>query len=316
MFLFDDIKESDISDAVLDSIKGFDSQVQSLSDLLSFGLNDQKYSAFYQVTDLISTGISGICIAIAVVMAYFAIVKEGISLRGDWKKVVTILLRLSISKGLIDASTQFITWIYSFPAAITQKVIEVTTNKGSGLLEQIFNPQDILNGLGITKDSGDISKFVALQYANTILLEHINTSYSLTNIQKDFWLSIDCYKIDSQFILNKLLEMKKDNSLEKNFSDYIIARLDDVIEKLNEDDMYQCEIRLLLYNSDLNDLFDEDFAVTKELNENFYTSYIPQEKISTRKIFERSIYPNTNMDIIHSINVEQLSKMIGADCNV
>lgn len=165
MFLFDDIKESDISDAVLDSIKGFDSQVQSLSDLLSFGLNDQKYSAFYQVTDLISTGISGICIAIAVVMAYFAIVKEGISLRGDWKKVVTILLRLSISKGLIDASTQFITWIYSFPAAITQKVIEVTTNKGSGLLEQIFNPQDILNGLGITKDSGDISKFVALQYA-------------------------------------------------------------------------------------------------------------------------------------------------------
>lgn len=168
MSMFDTITVEDIGNAVKDQIVGFDQKIDSLNSVLSFGLNDSHYSAFYSIASDVSIAISGVCLAIAVIMAYTAIVKEGLSLRGDWKKVVTILLRLAITKGLIDSSTQFVTWIYSFPAKITQIVIAHTTNTGSGVLSGVFNPTDIANGLGITESSGIINKFVALQYAKVL----------------------------------------------------------------------------------------------------------------------------------------------------
>ncbi|CAI3207650.1 hypothetical protein [Clostridium neonatale] len=169
MSMFDPITMQDVGNAVLDQIKGFDEKIQSLNSVLSFGLNDSNYSNFYNVASGISLAIGGVCLAIAVISAYIAIVKEGLTLKGDWKKIVTILLRLAITKGLIDSSTQFITWIYSFPAKITNIIINYTSNKGSGgVLTSIFNPEDIAKGLGVVEDSGQISKFVALQYARFI----------------------------------------------------------------------------------------------------------------------------------------------------
>ncbi|HBJ1645871.1 TPA: hypothetical protein LA462_000325 [Clostridium botulinum] len=164
--MFDPITVEDIGNAVLKEIQGFDEKIKSLNSVISFGLNDTNYSNFYDVANGISLAIAGVCLAIAVLMAYTAIVKEGLTLKGDWKKIVTILLRLAITKGLIDSSTQFIMWIYSFPAKITDIVINYTTNKGSGgVLTSIFKPDDIAKGLGITEDTGVIHKFVALQYA-------------------------------------------------------------------------------------------------------------------------------------------------------
>ncbi|MBX4267193.1 hypothetical protein [Clostridium estertheticum] len=164
MSMFTSISLEDIGNAVKLQIVGFDDRMNSLSTVLSFGLNEPAYSKFYNIANDISLAIGGVCLAIAVIMAYTAIVKEGLTLKGDWKKIVTILLRLAITKGLIDSSTQFITWIYSFPAKITSIVIDHTSGK-SKMLAEIFKPEDIANGLGITKQSGVIDKFVALQYA-------------------------------------------------------------------------------------------------------------------------------------------------------
>lgn len=164
MSMFTTITVKDIGNAVQTQIVGFDDRMNSLNSVLSFGLNDPNYIKFYNVAQNISLAIGGVCLAIAVIMAYTAIVKEGLSLRGDWKKIVTILLRLAITKGLIDCSTQFITWIYSFPAKITAIVITHTTST-STMLNDIFKPEDIAKGLGITNNSGVIDKFVALQYA-------------------------------------------------------------------------------------------------------------------------------------------------------
>lgn len=169
MSLFDPITPEDVGNAVLKSIEDFDNKMQSLNSLLSFGLDDSTYSSLYDVATGISLAIAGVCLAIAVIMAYMAIVKEGLTLKGDWKKIVTILLRLAITKGLIDASTQFIMWIYSFPAKITNLVISYTSNKqNNSVLASIFKPEDVASGLGITEKSGTISKFVALQYAKLI----------------------------------------------------------------------------------------------------------------------------------------------------
>lgn len=166
MSMFSPIKVEDIGNAVQTQITDFDKKINSLSSLLSFGLNDPNYSKFFEIASAISTAIGGVCLAVAVVYTYIAIVKEGVSLRGDWKRIVSILLKLAIAKGLIDASTQFIMWIYSFPAKITQIIIQYTTGKSSsGILGAVFDAKDIAAGLGITADSGTIDKFVALQYA-------------------------------------------------------------------------------------------------------------------------------------------------------
>lgn len=167
--IFDPIEVADIGNAVKEQIIDFDEKIKSLNSIISFGLNDPNYSKLYHVASDISLAIGGVCLAIAVIYTYLAIVKEGLSLRGDWKKIITILLRLAITKGLIDTSTQFIMYIYSFPAKITEIVVNYTTNKSNGgLLGSIFNAEDIANGLGITKDSGMMAKFVALQYAKIL----------------------------------------------------------------------------------------------------------------------------------------------------
>lgn len=169
MSIFDPITKEDIGNAVLDQIKDFDEKIQSLKDVISFGLNDSNYIDLYNVATGISLTIAGVCLAIAVIMAYMAIVNEGLTLRGDWKKIVTILLRLAITKGLIDSSTQFVVWIYSFPAKITELAINYTTDKHkSGILTSVFKAEDVATGLGVTDDSGILSKFVALQYARVI----------------------------------------------------------------------------------------------------------------------------------------------------
>jgi len=165
MGMFDPITTDTIAQEVQKQIAYFDSNVNGMSSLLTFGLNDGKYSKLYGLAGDISIGISGVCLAMAVIYTYLAIVKEGISLRGDWKKVVTILLKLAITKGLIDTSTQFITWIYSFFAKISQLVIQTTTNSSGGTLGSLLNTDDIARGLNVTNASGIIDRFVALQYA-------------------------------------------------------------------------------------------------------------------------------------------------------
>lgn len=166
--LWDPITVESIGKKVVRDIEDFDANVRSIGDLLSFGLADDKYSSLYQVAGSISLAIGGVCLAMAVIYAYMAIVKEGLTLRGDWKRIVTILLKLAIAKGLIDCSTQFITWIYSFFAKISQLVIEITTNKSEGSLGAFINPQDITNGLGIDKNTGKLTLHIVNQYANLI----------------------------------------------------------------------------------------------------------------------------------------------------
>lgn len=156
------------------------------------------------------------------------------------------------------------------------------------------------------------------RYANVISIEHINNSCIFENIVNNInaWLSIDCYKIDNKFILEKLNQMKTDKSIEKTFTDSIIAKIDDVVEMLQEETIFQCEIRLLLYNNDLEQLKSDSELIMDNLTENYCTSYIPQEKINTRKWFEKSIYPGNNLDIINSITATDLLKMIGCEENV
>lgn len=156
------------------------------------------------------------------------------------------------------------------------------------------------------------------RYINTISIEHLGKYLNFKNVlgNNEYWLSIDLYKVDNKYILNKLNEMKKHNVLEKKFTDFIINKLGDIINKLKEETVFQCEIKLLLYNNNLDYINKQSEIIRKTLCDNYCTSYIPQERLNTRKLFEKCIYPNLKMDIIHSIADKQLFKMISGDSNV
>lgn len=169
MGMFDKMTPDGIAQKVIEQIEYFDNNVRSMNDLLSFGLDSDKYSILYQSASNVSLAIGGVCLAIAVIYTYIAIVKEGLSLRGDWKRVVTILLQLAITKGLIDCSTQFMTWIFSFFAKISEIAIEKTTGIGNeNVLSTFLKVEDIKRGLNINDDTGIIDLFTAKQYANLL----------------------------------------------------------------------------------------------------------------------------------------------------
>ncbi|NFI55891.1 hypothetical protein FDA48_05795 [Clostridium botulinum] len=156
------------------------------------------------------------------------------------------------------------------------------------------------------------------RYINVISLDYLGEVLNIKNIIKnmDCWLSIDCYKVNREFILSKLSEMKEDNVIEKKFTDFILNKIDHIMEKINKENILQCEIKMLLYNSNLNYINNENRIIKENISKNYCTSYTPQEKINTRKLFEKCIYPNLSMDIIHSITDTDLFKLIGVDTNV
>ncbi|MBX4267189.1 hypothetical protein [Clostridium estertheticum] len=153
------------------------------------------------------------------------------------------------------------------------------------------------------------------KYINVISLEHLGDFLNIKNIieNNDCWLVIDCYKVDREYIFNKLDEMKKDNMIEKKFSSFISNKINDISYKLKEETIFQCEIKLLLYNPNLEQIRKENTTIKKNLLNNQYTAYTPQERINTRRLFEKCIYPNRTMDVIHSIVNKDLYKMIGSD---
>lgn len=155
------------------------------------------------------------------------------------------------------------------------------------------------------------------RYINVFFAEHLDNNLNIKgNIEDiDCWVSIDCYKVDRNYILNKLDEMKKDCVIEKKFSPFVCNRMDDILNKL-EKDIFQCEIKFLLYDFDLDYLNQKNYLIRENLLNNDCTCYMPSEKVNTRKLFEKCIYPNKNMDVIHSITNEELFKMIGCDVDV
>lgn len=152
-------------------------------------------------------------------------------------------------------------------------------------------------------------------YLNVFSLEHLGNCLNIKKIieNNDCWLSIDCYKIDGEYILNKLDEMKKDNMIEKKFSSFISNNINDISYTLGKETIFQCEIKLLLYDTNLEQIRKENIMIKENLLNNHYTAYSPQEKINTRLLFEKCIYPNMNMNVIHSLVNKDLYKMIGSD---
>lgn len=151
------------------------------------------------------------------------------------------------------------------------------------------------------------------RYINVMYLEHLKHSLNLKDIIKSCWLSIDCYKVDNDTILNKLMEMKKDKVIDKKFSDFISDRIENIIYKLKQEIIFQAEFNLLLYNTSLEELNKYSLFIKETLRKNGCISYTPNEKINTRKLFEKCIYPCKVMDVVHSIADKELFKMIGCE---
>ena len=159
----------DVTNAVQASIAGFDSTVQGITGLMSFNLDGSDWEKIANVVKQVSTGISGVAICMAVIYTYLAITREGLTLKGDFKRILSIVLRLCITKGLIDSATSFMFWIYSFGAKITQIVCDKTTG-GNSSLATIFKAEDITIGLGVAQanNPSGFDYFISLQYAKIL----------------------------------------------------------------------------------------------------------------------------------------------------
>lgn len=156
------------------------------------------------------------------------------------------------------------------------------------------------------------------RYINLISIEHIGGNLSFKDILKnqDCWLSIDLYKINNKYILNKLDEMQDNGVIQKKFTYFISNKIDTIVGKLKKEIIFQCEFKLLLYGSSLNYANEQSEAIKKIMTNNYCSSYIPQEASNTRKLFEKCIYPNLKMDIIHSLSQQKLFEVIGGMANV
>lgn len=160
----------DVTNAVASSIQGFDNTVTSISNLMSINLkgtggSNDAWSSIWTATNDVSTGIGAVSICLAVIYTYVAITREGISLKGDFKKILTVLLRLVIAKGLIDSATNFMFWIYSIGAKVTTIVTSKMTGEGNASLKAMFKGDELAHGFGITANSSGFDCFIATQYA-------------------------------------------------------------------------------------------------------------------------------------------------------
>lgn len=165
--MFFDYSVENVTNTVAEAIAGFDNTVKSVSDLMSFDLKGSSWSSLWDMASNVSTTISVVAVCIAVIYTYIAITREGLTLKGDFKKIITILLRLCIAKGLIDSATNFMFWIYSFGAKITM----ITASKvggGNQELKAMFKPDELAKGLGLNSESKGFECFVQLQYAKVL----------------------------------------------------------------------------------------------------------------------------------------------------
>lgn len=146
----------DITNALESSIKDFDLTVSNVVDLLTFNPKQGIWTELWNLAQGVSTAVSTVAVCMAVIYAYLAIIKQGLTLKGDFRKIITIVLRLCITKGMIDYSTDFMFWIYSFGAKITQ------LSNGAGLAATGDNLSSLLNddaknaylaGLGLNSSS-------------------------------------------------------------------------------------------------------------------------------------------------------------------
>jgi len=156
--------ENDVTNAVKGAIAGFDNTVNGIANLMSFNLKGDKFASIWNTVNDVSTGIEVVAVCLAVIYTYVAITREGISLKGDLKKFLTILLRLVITKGLIDSSTDFMFWIYSIGAKLTT-IVNSKIGSGNQSLESLYNSDDFAKGLGITASSSGFDCFTAVQYS-------------------------------------------------------------------------------------------------------------------------------------------------------
>lgn len=182
-------------------------------------------------------------------------------------------------------------------------------NSNKNIKHEIAPQEFIINNDYIKVDS---------RYANIISIEHIDSSCDFKDILKDLdtWLIIDCYKMNNNFILDKLDEMDKDNVLDKKFSPTVLSKINKAIEMLENEVIFQCELKLLSYSNRLKQLEVDSENIKDILYNNYSAFYIASEKLNTRKAFEKSIYPNNKMDIINSINLNNLVSLIGGAVNV
>lgn len=166
---FFDYTVDDVTNAVTGAIAGFDKTVKSVSDLMSFDLNGNSWSPLWNAAKDVSVGISVVAVCMGVIYTYVAVIREGLTLRGDFKKIMTILLRLCIAKGLIDSATDFMFWVYSFGAKVTT-IVNSKMGSGNQSLESMFKGDDFAYGLGLTSKSSGFECFINLQYAKILSL--------------------------------------------------------------------------------------------------------------------------------------------------
>lgn len=160
--------QADVTNTVSNAVDSFDKTVNQVGSLMSFNLGQNgDFSTLWNLASGVSTAISVVSVCMAVIYTYLAITREGISLKGDFKKFITILLRLCIAKGLIDSATNFMFWIYSFGAKITTIVNDKLTGSNNSL-KSMLNADQLAKGLGLPNNPSGFDCFIAIQYAKLL----------------------------------------------------------------------------------------------------------------------------------------------------
>lgn len=147
------------------------------------------------------------------------------------------------------------------------------------------------------------------------VIESINNINDIGSILKenDIWLSIDFNKLEQEKMLNIIEKIEKTDFQEVNLDKFTIKHIHEFKEKLKNEDIIQCEFKILHFNKNLDNLNESNVNLINTLRRLGINIFQVKERLNIIKAFNSSIYPYTELEVTHSLNKNDFIRFIGGE---
>ncbi|MDU3597534.1 hypothetical protein [Clostridium butyricum] len=186
---------------------------------------------------------------------------------------------------------------------------KITDNKKK-LRKEIAPYKFNLNLSYIETDRG----FCILDVIENIRQGNKSLNEILNESKNDIWLSIDFNKIDQNNMINTISKMENNNFENVKMSKFLEKHIYYYKEMLKNEEIIQCEMKLLHYNSNLDELEEENQKILNKLmfqGEGKINTFKVYEKPNLLNVFNSSIYPYKTLLITQTLSKDTFLEMIG-----
>lgn len=149
---------------------------------------------------------------------------------------------------------------------------------------------------------------------NVNVIESIDKIKAIKTLidNNDIWLSIDFNSINQGKMLNTIAKMQKEDSFEKiKIDPFIKKHIEEFKEKLRNEEIIQCEFKVLNFNENLDNLIESNSKLILKFRQQGVNIFEVHEKVNLINAFNSSIYPYKCLEVTHSLKKEEFLELIG-----